>query len=220
MMSRVDLERTAGKVAREVRYLKALVLINLVYGVVAFGISISAIVTVVSPVFSMSLSALTSVLTPHSLVTIGLAAVILALASKWFVHSAEMLDAVDDLEKARDQIMTSHDEGGRAEYVVGVIVELLSYYRQHRDSIRAFRILGKVSGLLFIGLGLLGLVQAVLVSTANIAQAILGLAATAPPGLAGIYISYSLGKYQATWDPRLIAASRAEEELRRLLDMP
>jgi hypothetical protein len=168
----------------------------------------------------MSLSTLTLILAPHSLLTIGLAAVILALAARWFSHSAEMLDAADDLGKARDQIMTLHGEEVRAEHVVSMIVELLSYYRQHRESIRAFRILGKVSGLLFIGLGSIGLLQAVLVSPANITQAVLGLAATAPPGLAGIYISYSLGRYQATWDPRLIAASTAEEELRRLLDMP
>jgi len=220
MMSRVDLEGTAVRVAREVRYLQALVLINLVYGVVAFGISISAIVTTVAPVFSMNLSTLPSILAPQSLLTIAFAAVILALAARWFLHSAEMFDAVDDLGKARERMVTSHDEEGRAEHVVGMIVELLSYYRQHRDSIRAFRILGKVSGLMFIGLGSLGLLQAILVSLANITQAVLGLAATVPPGLAGIYISYSLGKYQDTWDPRLIAASGAEEELRKLLDKP
>jgi len=219
-MSRVDLEGTAVRVAREVRYLKALVLINLVYGVVAFGISISAIVTAVAPVFSMNLSALPSILAPQSLLTIAFAAVILALAARWFSHSAEMFDAVDDLGKARDRMVTSRDEEGPAENVVGMIVELLSYYRQHRESIRAFRTLGKVSGLMFIGLGSLGLLQAILVSPANVAQAILGLAATLPPGLAGIYISYSLGKYQDTWDPRLIAASEAEEELRKLLDRP
>ena len=220
MMSRVDLEETAVRVAREVRYLKALVLINLVYGVVAFGISISAIVTAVAPVFSMNLSALPSILAPQSLLTIGFAAVILALAARWFSHSAEMFDAVDDLGKARDRMAASHDEEGRAEQVVGMIVELLSYYRQHQDSIRAFRTLGKVSGLMFIGLGSLGLLQAILVSPANVAQSLLGLAATLPPGLAGIYISYSLGKYQDNWDPRLIAASEAEKELRKLLDRP
>ena len=220
MMSRVDLEGTAVKVAREVRYLKALVLINLVYGVVAFGISISAIVTAVVPILSMNVSALLSILAPQSVLTIAFAAVILALAARWFIHSAEMLDAVDDLGKARDQIVNSDDAEGRAEHVVGMIVELLSYYRQHRDSIKAFRTLGKASGLMFIGLGSLGLLQAILVSPANIAQAILGLAATLPPGVAGIYISYSLGKYQDTWDPRLIAASGAEEELRKLLDRP
>ena len=219
-MNRDNLERTAVKIAREVRYLKALVLINLVYGVVAFGISISTIVTAILPLFSMSLSTLTLILAPHSLLTIALAAVILALAARWFSHSAEMLDAADDLGKARDQMMTSHGEEVRAEHVVSMIVELLSYYRQHRESIRAFRILGKVSGLLFIGLGSIGLLQAVLVSPANITQAVLGLAATIPPGLAGIYIAYSLGRYQDAWDPRLIAASRAEEELRRLLDRP
>jgi len=219
-MSRVDLEETAVRVAREVRYLKALVLINLVYGVVAFGISISAIVTAVSPVFSMNLSTLPSIFAPQPLLTIAFASVILALAARWFFHSAEMLDSVEDLGKARDRIVTSHDEEGRAERVVGMIVELLSFYRQHRDSIRAFRVLGKVSGLMFIGLGLLGFFQAITVSPANIAQAILGLAATLPPGVAGIYISYSLGKYQDTWDPRLIAASGAEEELRKLLDTP
>jgi hypothetical protein len=217
MMSRVDLERTAVRVTREVRYLKALVLINLVYGVVAFGISISAIVTALTPVFSMNLSALPSILAPQTLLTIAFAAVILALSARWFFHSIEMLDAVDDLGKVRDQRVTSNDEG-RAEHVVGMIVELLSYYRQHQDSIRAFRILGKASGLMFIGLGALWLLQAILVSPANVAQALLGLAATLPPGVAGIYISHSFGKYQDTWDPRLIAASGAEEELRKLLD--
>ncbi len=220
MMSRVDLEGTAVRVSREVRYLKALVMINLVYGVVAFGISISAIVTAVAPVFSMNLSTLPSILTPQSLMTIAFAAVILALAVRWFSHSAEMFDAVDDLGRARDRMVTSHDAEERAENVVGMIVELLSYYRQRRDSIRAFRILGKVSGLMFIGLGSLGLLQAIFASPTNITQAILGLAATLPPGVAGIYISYSLGKYQDTWDPRLIAASGAEEELRKLLDRP
>ncbi len=219
-MSRIDLEETAARVAREVRYLKALVLINLVYGVVAFGISISAIVTTLAPVFSMDLSTLPSILVPQSLLKIAFAAVIIALAARWFSHSAEMFDAVDDLGKARDRMVNSHDEEGRAEQVVGMIVELLSYYRQHRDSIRAFRTLGKVSGLMFIGLGSVGLLQAIFASPANITQALLGLAATLPPGLAGIYISYSLGKYQDSWDPRLIAASGAEEELRKLLDRP
>jgi len=220
MMSRVDLQETAARVVKEVRYLKALVLVNLVYGVVAFGISISAIVTTVAPIFSMNLSALPSILGPRSLLTIAFAAVILALAARWFSHSAEMFDAVDDLGKARDRMVTSSDQEGRAEHVVGMIVELLSYYRQHRDSIRAFRILGKASGLMFIGLGSLGVLQAIFASPANVAQAILGLAATLPPGVAGIYISYSLGKYQDTWDPRLIAASGAEEQLRKLLDRP
>jgi len=219
-MRRVDLEETAARVAKEVRYLKALVLINLVYGVVAFGISISAIVTRLAPVFSMDLSALPSILAPQSLLKIAFAAMIIALATRWFSHSAEMFDAVDDLGKARDRMVNSHDEEGRAEQVVGMIVVLLSYYRQHRDSIRAFRILGKVSGLMFIGLGSLGLVQAIFASPVNITQALLGLAATLPPGLAGIYISYSLGKYQDSWDPRLIGASAAEEELRKLLDRP
>ena len=176
--------------------------------------------TAVVPALDMSQSTLTSLLAPHCLLTVTLAAVIVALAAKWFSRSAEMLDAVDDLGKARGQVSASHDEEGRAEHVVGIIVELLSYYRQHRESIRAFRILGKISGLLFIGLGAIGLLQAFFFSPSNIVQAVLGLVATVLPGLAGIYISYSLGKYQDAWDPRLIAASRAEEELRELLDRP
>ena len=49
-------------------------------------------------------------------------------------------------------------------------------------------------------------------------EAVLSLAATIPTGLAGVYISHSLGKYQDAWDPRLIGASKAEEELKRLLE--
>jgi len=53
---------------------------------------------------------------------------------------------------------------------------------------------------------------------ASMTEAVLSLAATIPTGLAGVYISHSLGKYQDAWDPRLIGASKAEEELKRLLE--
>lgn len=219
-MNRDNLERTARKVAREVRYLQALVLINLIYGAVALGMSISAIVTTISPAFSMDLSALNSVLTLQSVATVALAAVILGLAGRWLIHTAEMFDAVENLEKPRAGMMAAQDAEARAERVVGLIVELLSNYREHRGSIRAFRILGKASGLLFIGLGFLGLIQTLLASPNNINYAVLNLAATIPPGLAGLYISHSFGKYQDAWDPRLIGASRAEEILKKLLEGP
>ena len=219
-MSRVDLEGTARRVSREVRYLQAVVLINLIYGAVALGISVSAILVTISPVFSMDLSALNSFLTFQSVATVVLATVILVLVARWLIHCAEMFDAVEDLEKARGEMMTAQDAEERSERVVGLIVELLSRYREHRSSIRAFRALGKASGLLFIGLGFLGLVQTLLVSPANITHAALNLAATIPTGLAGVYISHSFGRYQDAWDPRLIGASRAEEELKRLLEGP
>ena len=219
-MRRFNLEGIAGKAVREVRYLQALVLINLVYGAVALAICISAIVTTISPVFSMDLSALNSLLTPQSVVTVVLATVILGLVGRWFIHSGEMFDAVENLEKARGEVMTAHDAEGRNERVISLIVELLSNYREHRGSIRAFRVLGAASGLLFIGLGLLTFFQTLLVTPANMTQAVLNLAATIPTGLAGVYISHSLGKYQDAWDPRLIGASKAEEELKRLLEMP
>lgn len=219
-MNRDSLERTTGKVTREVRYLQALVLINLIYGAVALGLSISAIVATISPAFSVGLSGLDSVLTLQSVATVALAAVILGLAGRWLVHTAEMFDAVENLEKPRDEMMAAQGAEERDERVVGLIVELLSNYREHRESIRAFRMLGKASGLLFIGLGFLELVQSLLVSPANIAHITLNLAATIPTGLAGVYISHSFGKYQDAWDPRLIGASRAEEELKKLLEKP
>lgn len=219
-MRRDNHEAIALKVAREVRYLQALVLINLIYGAVALGMSISAIVTTISPAFSMDLSALNSVLTLQSVATVALAAVILGLAGRWLIHTAEMFDAVENLEKPRAGMMAAQDAEARAERVVGLIVELLSNYREHRGSIRAFRTLGKASGLLFIGLGFLGLIQTLLASPNNITYAVLNLAATIPPGLAGLYISHSFGKYQDAWDPRLIGASRAEEELKKLLEGP
>jgi hypothetical protein len=160
------------------------------------------------------------VLTLKSIGTIILAAIILSLVPKWFIHSAEVFDAVEDLEKARNELITAQDTDVRDELVIRLIVELLSIYRQHQGSIRAFRVLGKASGLLFIGLGLLSLVQTLLVSPANMTQAVLNLAATIPTGLAGVYISHSLAKYQDAWDPRLIASSEAEEELKRLLERP
>lgn len=217
-MGRVDLEGTAREVLREVRYLQALVLINLIYGAVALGISISAIVAVVSPMFSVGLSALISVLTPQSEATVIVAAVILGFVAKWFGHSIEMLDAVENLEKPRGEVAAARNAEERDESVVGLIVELLSNYREHQGAIRAFRILGKASGLLFIGLGLLELSQALLVSPASITNAVLNVAATVPTGLAGIYISHSFSKYQDAWDPRLVEASKQEEELKRLLE--
>jgi len=215
---RFNLEGIAGKAVREVRYLQALVLINLVYGGVALAISISAIITTISPVFSMDLSALISVLTLQSVVTVVLATVILGLVARWFMHSVEMFDAVENLEKARGEVMTGHDTEGRNERVISLIVELLSNYREHRGPIRAFRVLGAASGLLFIGLGLLSFAQTLLVTPANMTQAVLSLAATIPTGLAGVYISHTFGKYQDALDPRLIGASKAEEELKRLLE--
>ncbi len=184
-------------------------MVNLVLGglIMAFGISIG--VTQLLPVIE------SGEITPMPLLLIvaGFGAVGVGLF--WLIKTAEIMDGVDDINTAYDQIESKEDE----EQLANLIIEMMTQYRDNQPIINVMYLLSRLGGFLFIIAGSSSLIFATntLVNTGLVSTGVMQIAGgiiAIGVGIGSLIIAKYFKEYMGVWEARF----REERNIQNLLN--
>lgn len=155
---------------------------------------------------------------------IGLAilgALAFAIAIRWLISTAELIDLQDDLKtdlRSYKEKQTLDDET-----LTALIVKMTSAYRENKPTLKRMITISKIACALF-ALGataaIIGAIAGALTGTPlwNTSLTLVNAAICYGVAAAAYVIPHFFGKYAAIWDARLDGADRAEVQLQKALE--
>ena len=147
----IKMEELKTKCKNEIRSFFGLTVVNLVIAALIMALGIGLGVTQLLALVELG----TIQLIPLLLVSAGFIAAVAGVY--WLIKTAEILDGVDDITSAYEEI-PQHDN---QEQITGVLVQMIAHYRKNKPIIDTMTILGRIGGILFLVAGSLSLVYAV-----------------------------------------------------------
>jgi hypothetical protein len=194
----------------------ALYMMNLVFAAMTMAIGLAVVVQQLLPQPGALPAGVLSVPSPLSLVFGGLAFV---LGLVWISATAKLLRSVKVVRAAYKQ---KKNRDMMPEDFTGMMVHMMTRYREQKRVIRAMVIICILGGCLMLVQGVLSafLIAGKFSESATLTQfliAIAGVAILLIMGGACILISTYFRRYAKVWDARLDALSRSEDELRQML---
>ena len=202
-----------AKFHRELKSLHALAIMNIVFGGLAMSLAISiGFQNIFTLVKAQNLP-----LPQLALVTLGFLAS--AISLRWLISSAEILDSATDMKDDCEKKKAGLDDEG----LTGLIVNMMSYYRENKPTIKTMMLISRIAGVCFLTSGALNLATAVtnIITGAPQWDALiqaLGVIINFAVATASLTIPHYFGKYSVTWDYRLQESVKAEEELGKQLE--
>ena len=207
------MEELKTKCKNEIRSFFGLTLVNIVIAalIMAFGIALG--VTQLLTLLELAKIQLMPVL----LISAGVIAVIAGVY--WLIKTAEILDGVENINSAWEQIST-HDN---QEQITGVLVQMIAHYRKNQTIIDTMSILGRIGGVIFLVAGSLSLVYAVniLLTTGIVIESISQLAGSIIAfgvGIGSLLIAKYFKRYSGVWQSRLQEEHNIQETLKKKLE--
>ena len=203
--------KIATKLKQEINSFMGLTLSNIVFSAVAMAFGISTLVPNVT-----AMVAAKSVLLPQLfLVIIGFLA--FAVSIKWLVSSVEMFETATELKEDNAK-NKAFDEEART----GLVVKMLSYYRENKPTIKKMMFISRIAGVCFLISGAFTLATIAInvatgVQSLNLLTQVSGAAITLAIAVASFIIPHFFGKYSKVWDQRLQETVKVENELKRQL---
>ena len=209
----IKMEELKTKCKNEIRSFFGLTLVNLVIAalIMAFGIGLG--VTQLLVLLGLG----TILLIPLLLISAGFIAAIAGVY--WLIKTAEILDGVEDISSACEQI-SPHDN---QDQVTGVLVQMIAHYRKNQPIIDTMNILGRIGGVLFLVAGSLSLVYTVntLLTSGIVIESISQLAGSIMAfgvGIGSLLIVKYFKRYSGVWVARLQEEHNIEEALKKKLE--
>ena len=207
------MEKIKTKCKNEIRSFFGLTLVNLILAalIMAFGIGLG--VTQLLALLELG----TIKLLPLLLVSAGFIAVIAGMY--WLIKTAEILDGVEEINSACEQIPT-HDNQNQ---ITGVLVKMIAHYRKNKPIIEIMSLLGRLGGVLFLVLGSLSLVYSVntLLTSGIFIEGISQLASSIMAigvGIGSLLIAKYFKRYSGVWDTRLQEEQSIQETLEKKME--
>jgi len=192
----------------------ALYLMNLVFGALAIGFGIQYMITSVLGQTGEQTS-------PELRMIAGaIALVCFGLGLSWIMVTAKLSKSVkvvrDAYKQKKKRDMTPDD-------FTGMLVHMMTQYREQKTTVRAMVIICMLGGLCFIALGLFNVTQIIAGivagdAAASIILAVVAVAINLIMGGASLLISKYFRRYAKVWDTRLDALATSESELDRMLE--
>ncbi len=209
----IKMEELKTKCKNEIRSFFGLTLVNLVIAalIMAFGIGLG--VTQLLVLLGLG----TIQLLPLLLISAGFIAAVAGVY--WLIKTAEILDGVEDISSACEQI-SPHDN---QDQVTGVLVQMIAHYRKNQPIIDTMNILGRIGGVLFLVAGSLSLVYTVntLLTSGIVIESISQLAGSIIAfgvGIGSLLIVKYFKRYSGVWVARLQEEHNIEEALKKKLE--
>jgi hypothetical protein len=203
--------KTSEKLEQEVNSFVSLALINIVFSAIAMALGISIIVpNIISIVTTQSV-----LFSQIVLVVIGGLAFVFSI--KWLISSAELFEVSDELKEDYSKNKTLDEEAQ-----TGLIVKMLSYYRENKPTFKKMMLVSQIAGVCFLISGVFNLITPVIntstgVQLMDVGTQVLGAFINFAIALAGFIIPHFFGKYTMIWDKRIEKNAKAEVEFRRQL---
>jgi hypothetical protein len=203
---------TKEKFRTELRSFFGLTILNLMIGAMMLALGIALAVTTLLGMVDLGQVDLVSVL------LVGLGAVGMGAGFYWVLQIAQIMDGVDDIKTAYEELGE-----GEQEKIAGLVVKMMANYRSNQQTVSRMIVLGKIGGALFMAAGVLGMIGAgasmasegVVLET--ISQLVSGVMAFGV-GVAGLILSRIFSSYTKVWDARLREAAKIEAALGQKLE--
>ena len=203
--------KIATKLKQEINSFMGLTLSNIVFSAVAMAFGISTLV----PNVTAMVEAKSVLLTELFLVIIGFLA--FAVSIKWLVSSVEMFETASELKEdyAKNK---AFDEEART----GLVVKMLSYYRENKPTIKKMMFISRIAGVCFLissafTLATIAINVVAGVQSLNLLTQVSGVTITLAIAVASFIIPHFFGKYSKIWDQRLQETVKVEKELKKQL---
>ena len=200
-------EQTTHQFKAELRSFFAIIIFNMMFAALALGMGISVFIT---QILTM-IEAETLLFTPILYMIVSASAFILGFF--WIIVCAELLDGIDDITSAYDDIKKNADD----EHITDLIIRLLAQYRSKKTSIQRMTLFATIGGIVFIIGGTLGVILALadplLTPAALDLLQIGGGIVNIGIGIASLMISRYFRGYTRVWDRRLQKTTKVEEQL-------
>ena len=207
------MEELKTKCKNEIRSFFGLTLVNLMIAalIMAFGISLG----VTQLLALLELGKIQPI--PVLLISVGVIAVIAGVY--WLVKTAEILDGVEHINSAWEQI-SKHDSQDK---ITGLLVQMIAHYRKNQPIIDTMTILGRIGGVIFLVAGTLSLVYAVniLLTTGIVIESISQLAGSIIAfgvGIGSLLIAKYFKRYSGVWQSRLQEEHNIQKALKKKLE--
>ncbi|MGE5187496.1 MAG: hypothetical protein ACM3JE_00555 [Betaproteobacteria bacterium] len=205
---------TVQKLQQELNSLLGLLIINLLCSglVLAFGVYF------LMPNLIQMATTLTIQLDQIGLAILG--ALAFAIAIRWLVSTAEMLDIQDEL---KTDLRSSNEKNTLTdETLTAFIVKMTAAYRENKPTLKRMMTISKIACVLFALGASVAVVGAILGAIAgtplwNTSLMLVNAAICYGVAAAAYVIPHFFGKYSAVWDIRLDSAEKAEVQLQNML---
>jgi len=207
------MEEIKTKCKNEIRSFFGLTLVNLVIAALTMALGIGLGVTQLLALVELG----TIQLLPLLLISAGFIAAIAGVY--WLIKTADILDGVEDISSACEQI-SPHDN---QDQVTGVLVQMIAHYRKNQPIIDTMNILGRIGGVLFLVAGSMSLVYAVntLLTSGIGIEGISQLAGSIMAfgvGIGSLLIAKYFKRYSGVWVARLQEEHNIQESLKKKLE--
>ena len=203
--------KTLVKINRELNSYQGLVTLNLMFGALTMAFGIVFIVQGITGMVEVQ-----GLLLPET-VMVTLGGIVGAVAIRWLICSAELLDGLTDLKEDYNKNKASLND----ENTVSLVVKLTSHYRENKPTIKTMMAISKIAGACFLVSGAYSLVTALIgigdASTWEFSLQVLGAGFNFAIAGASFAIPHFFGKYSKVWDYRLEETIKAEKQLQQQL---
>jgi hypothetical protein len=209
----IKMEEIKTKCKNEIRSFFGLTVVNLVIAALIMALGIGLGVTQLLALLELG----TIQLLPLLLISAGFIAAVAGVY--WLIKTAEILDGVEDINSACEQISPQDNQ----DKITGVLVQMIAHYRKNQPIIDTMAILGRIGGVLFIVVGSLSLVYSVntLLTSGIVIDGISQLAGgiiAFGVGVGSLLIAKYFKAYSGVWVARLQEEPNIQEALEKKLE--
>jgi hypothetical protein len=205
---------TVQKLQQELNSLLGLLIINLLCS----GLALAFGAYFLMPNLIQIATTLTIQIDQVGLVILG--GLAFAIAIRWLVSTAELIDVQDDLKtdlRGYKEKQTLNDET-----LTALIVKMTAAYRENKPTLKRMMTISKIACALFAlgaSAAVIGAIAGALTGTPlwNTSLMLVNAAICYGVAAAAYIIPHFFGKYAAVWDARLDGADKAEVQLQKML---
>ena len=208
------LTTTVQKLQQEINSLLGLLIINLLCS----GLALAFGAYFLMPNLIQMATSLTIQIDQIGLAILG--ALAFAIAIRWLISTAEMLDVQDELKT--DLRSCKEKQTLDEENLTALIVKMTAAYRENKPTLKRMMTISKVACALFAlgaSVAVIGAIAGALTGTPlwNTSLMLVNAAICYGVAAAAYVIPHFFGKYSTVWDARLDAADKAGVQLQKML---
>lgn len=203
----------AKKINNEILVFIGLSVVNIIFAAIALAMGIVFII-----------NHLPSVLELSEIFVINLGYIILGfglfvIGIWWIIHSVTIMDFITTIQWKIIRLENEYSE----DKITSLIIDMLSYFRDHNDQIKKMIIICRLGGIFFIANGFISLIDILFrydlqfLFSHNIMKAI-SIVTVFIWGIISLCIPFIIAKFASIWEYRIEQSKEAENLITRMME--
>lgn len=210
-------ETASRRFKTEIRHFYMICIMNFIFAALAmsFGISIF-----VQKLLSLTETTAITESVIYSVFILLLAVTAVISGFFWLLKSITIFEGVESIKDEFDEMGAGFSE----EEITGLIIKMLSHYRDNKDSIGKMILVCTIAGICFFLLGIIKSIEFIIITPASVEFSlncylvIPGMIFTLAIAFTSLYSSYYFSKFSKIWDVRLREIEESEKILQKTLE--